>query len=476
MQVKSKGIEQKKKFSSRKMMFGKFRKLFLIGIGGAGMSGIAEVLHNLGFEISGSDSTPSEITEYLQSKGINIFSGHKADNIVDADVIVISSAIDNRNPELIKAAELGIPIIKRAEMLGELMRLKYSIGVAGTHGKTTTTSMIGRILQQSDSDPTIIVGGVVSEMGTGAALGSGEYLVAEADEYDKSFLAMYPTIAVVTNIEADHLECYGSFDNLKDAFLTFVNRVPFYGSVIISADDENIESIRGKISRPVVSFGFGPEADIQAVDIKVDSGISKFAVYHKEEMLGEITLHVPGKFNIANALAAIAAAFQLEIPFDDIASGLSLFSGVNRRFEILGVINEVIVVDDYAHHPTEISATLKMAKENYDRRLIVVFQPHLYSRTKNFVDEYAEALKLADVCILTDIYPAREKPIEGVSSELIKIKAEEKGYKNFEYVGKKINASPRLLKIAQPGDLIIIMGAGSITYIKDELLDGLKNG
>ncbi len=476
MQVKSKGIEQKKKFSSRKMMFGKFRKLFLIGIGGAGMSGIAEVLHNLGFEISGSDSTPSEITEYLQSKGINIFSGHKADNIVDADVIVISSAIDNRNPELIKAAELGIPIIKRAEMLGELMRLKYSIGVAGTHGKTTTTSMIGRILQQSDSDPTIIVGGVVSEMGTGAALGSGEYLVAEADEYDKSFLAMYPTIAVVTNIEADHLECYGSFDNLKDAFLTFVNRVPFYGSVIISADDENIESIRGKISRPVVSFGFGPEADIQAVDIKVDSGISKFAVYHKEEMLGEITLHVPGKFNIANALAAIAAAFQLEIPFDDIASGLSLFSGVNRRFEILGVINEVIVVDDYAHHPTEISATLKMAKENYDRRLIVVFQPHLYSRTKNFVDEYAEALKLADVCILTDIYPAREKPIEGVSSELIKIKAEEKGYKNFEYVGKKINASPRQLKIAQPGDLIIIIGAGSITYIKDELLDGLKNG
>lgn len=462
------------KFRCETVMFGKIKKLFFVGIGGAGMCGLAEVLHNLGFQVRGSDSVRGAVTDYLSGLGIGVYDGHASDNLEDAEVVVISSAIAEDNPEVVAARRRGLPIIKRAEMLGELMRLKFSIGVAGTHGKTTTTSMIGRILQRAEFHPTIIVGGIVSELGMGAALGSGDYLVAEADEYDRSFLAMYPSLAVITNLEADHLDCYDDMDDLKKSFLSFMNRVPFYGSVVLNADDNNLATMTDSLVRPHVTFGFGANADYRATDIKTGEGRSQFVVSHHEAPLGEIKINVPGRHNIANALAAVAACRELEVPFEAIADALLKFQTVARRFELIGEANDILLFDDYAHHPTEIRATLEMVRENYNRRLIVVFQPHLYTRTRDFANEFAEALSGADICILTDIYPAREQPIEGVTSELIKELAEKKGARSFEYVGTKDHAPGHVLKITRPGDLIITMGAGSITHVTEEILKGLK--
>ncbi|RKX27983.1 MAG: UDP-N-acetylmuramate--L-alanine ligase [Candidatus Zixiibacteriota bacterium] len=455
-------------------MFGKIRKLFFVGIGGAGMSGIAEILHNLGFEIRGSDCTPSDITAYLDKLGMDIYDHHGPENLGATDVVVISSAVGEDNPEVIEARRRGIPVIKRAEMLGELMRMKFSIGVAGTHGKTTTTSMIGKILQMGRYQPTIIVGGVVAELGTGAALDNGEYLVAEADEYDRSFLSMFPSMAVVTNLEEDHLDCYDGVDDLVNSFLTYMNRVPFYGSVIISADDERLTSLRDQIARPYVTFGFSVDADYRALKIKLRPERVQFAVYYRGDLLGEIVLRVPGRHNVANALAAVAACRELDVPFETIADGLRTFSGVSRRFEIVAEINDIMVVDDYAHHPTEIAATLNAAREVYDRRLIVIYQPHLFSRTRDFADELAEALALADKCLLADIYPAREKPIEGVTSQLIVDKAQAKGIGDFKYIGPRENAADEIATVAKPRDMVIIMGAGSITLIKHEVMDRLR--
>ena len=463
------------RFQSDKIMFGRFKRLYFVGIGGAGMSGIAEILHNLGYQVSGSDGTPSEITDYLKSKGIRINDSHDAANVREVDVLVISSAISQDNPEVIEARRHSIPVIKRAEMLGELMRLKFSVGVAGTHGKTTTTSMIGRILQQANYNPTLIVGGVVAELGTGAALGSGDYLVAEADEYDKSFLSMFPSMAVVLNVEPDHLECYDGMEDLKNSFLTYINRVPFYGSAIVSADDPNIRSFKDRISRPYATFGFTPQADYRPVNIQMGAGRTTFSVYHREELLGEIILRVPGRHNVANALAAIATARELDVPFVSIADALRTFRGVGRRFEIIGETNGVMVVDDYAHHPTELRATLAAARDLYpDRRVIAIFQPHLFSRTKQFVNEFAEVLALADKCLLTDIYPARELPIPGITSDTIRQAAAAKGIGDFNYVGVKENAIEAVLKIAKPGDIILTIGAGSITHIKKTILDRLQ--
>lgn len=461
-------------FKRDKIMFGKIRKLYFVGIGGAGMSGIAEILLNLGYQIKGSDSTPSEITDYLKDLGISIYNEHQSDNIKDVDVVVISSAIGDDNPEVIEARRCGIPVIKRAEMLGELMRLKYSIGITGTHGKTTTTSMIGKILQQGDYQPTIIVGGVVAELGTGAALGSSDYLVAEADEYDKSFLSMFPTVAVVTNLEADHLDCYADMEELKNSYLTYMNRVPFYGSVIISSDDKNLEEIKHGITRSVLTFGFSADADYRALNIKTAINQTTFTVYRQDELLGNIIIKVPGMFNVANALAALATCYELEVPFTTIADGLHAFGGVNRRFEIIGEVNGILLIDDYAHHPSEIKVTLETAKNIYKRRLIVVFQPHLYSRTQFFKKEFAQALSIADVCVLSDIYPAREKPIEGVTSELIIEEAKKLNIGNFMYVGVKKNVVEKIKALTREGDIIITMGAGSITYIKENILDVLK--
>ncbi|UCE23909.1 MAG: UDP-N-acetylmuramate--L-alanine ligase [Candidatus Zixiibacteriota bacterium] len=455
-------------------MFGKVKKLYFVGIGGAGMSGIAEILHNLGFEIKGSDNTPSEITQYLDGLGLTIFDEHRSENIRDVDVVVISSAVGEDNPEVVEARRQGVPVIKRAEMLGELMRLKFSIGVSGTHGKTTTTSMIGKILQHGKYHPTLIVGGVVAELGTGAALGSGDYLVAEADEYDKSFLSMFPSLAVVTNLEPDHLDCYDDMDDLIESFITYMNRVPFYGSVIISADDMNLSRIRSRIARPYQTFGFEAESDFRATDVSMESSRTVFAVHHRGDLLGEIIIKVPGMFNVANALAAVATCRELDVPFETIADGLLTFTGVSRRFEIIGEANDIVVVDDYAHHPSEIKATLEAAQSLYQRRVIVIYQPHLYSRTRDFKSDFARALSVADVCILTDIYPAREEPIEGISSAVIAQEASALGLGRFEYVGAKENAIEKIVSVTQPGDLVITMGAGSITLIKNKILDALR--
>lgn len=455
-------------------MFGKIKKLYFVGIGGSGMSGIAEILHNLGYQIQGSDISPGEITDYLSGLGVTVYSDHRAANIADSDVVVISSAVGEDNPEVVEARRLGIPVIKRAEMLGELMRLKFSIGVAGTHGKTTTTSMIGHVMQVARYQPTIIVGGIVAGLGTGAALGTGDYLVAEADEYDRSFLSMFPTMAVVTNLEADHMDCYEDMDDLTDSFLAYMNRVPFYGSVVIPADDENISRIRQQITRPYFTFGFDPEADFRALNLDLQPARSTFAVYRRGDLLGEIILHVPGRHNVANALATVAACYELEVPFETIADGLLSYRTVGRRFEIVGEVDNIIVVDDYAHHPTEVEATLRTAKEVYGRRVVVAFQPHLYSRTRDFAADFARALSLADVCVLVDIFPAREKPIEGITSELIAKEGVVQGIGQWRYVGPKEAAVDELARLAHPGDIVITMGAGSITRIKHDVLEALR--
>ena len=461
-------------FKRDKNMFGKIKKLFFVGIGGSGMSGIAEILHNLGYQIKGSDSSPSEITGYLENLGIKIFNEHKAANLEDIEVVVITSAVGEENPEVVEARRLGVPVIKRAEMLGELMRLKFSIGVSGTHGKTSTTSMIGKILQFGKYQPTIIVGGIVAELGTGAALGSGDYLVAEADEYDKSFLSMFPTMAVVTNLEADHLDCYDGEKDLIDSFVTYMNRVPFYGQVILSADDDNLSEIKHQISRPFQTFGTSIDADYRALNIQMEAGRTIFTVYKRGDLLGDIILKVPGEFNVMNAMAAIAACSELDVPFETIADGLLSFTGVGRRFEILGEVNDILFVDDYAHHPSEIKATLETAQKVYDRRVVVIYQPHLFSRTRDFRNDFAEALSIADETLLVDIYPAREKPIEGITSNIIVDDAKKLGYKNFEYIGPKENAIEKIKQIARPNDLIITMGAGSITLIRNQLMEVVK--
>lgn len=463
-----------KHFRRDKYMFGKIKNLYFVGIGGAGMSGIAEILHNLDYNITGSDTTLSEITEYLSKLGIEIYGEHKASNLKNADVVVISSAVGEDNPEVVEARRLGIPVIKRAEMLGELMRLKFSIGISGTHGKTTTTSMVGRILQHGNYQPTLIVGGIVAGLGTGASLGSGEYLVAEADEYDKSFLSMFPTMAVVTNIEADHLDCYDGLDDLTNSFVTYMNRVPFYGSVIIAADDPIVNSLKHLIKRPYFTFGYSIDADYRALNVSMVPGRTTFSVYQKGDLLGEIILRVPGKFNILNALAAIAVCRELEVPFETIADALMEFKGVGRRFEIIADENDILYVDDYAHHPSEIKSTLQMAKEVYNRRTIVIYQPHLFSRTRDFMDDFTEALNFADLKYLVDIYPAREKPIEGVTSEALVELAMKNGMNGFEYIGNRDNTAEALKKIIKPGDLVITMGAGSITLEKQNIMEVIK--
>lgn len=461
------------RFRNKKMIFGKIKELFFVGIGGAGMSGIAEILFNLGFKISGSDLYATEVTQRLESIGIPVFDQHAPDNIGSANVVVISSAVGEDNPEVFEAKRRGIAVIKRAEMLGELMRLKYSIGIAGTHGKTTVTSMIGKIMADAGLDPTVIVGGIVSGKGTGASLGNGEYLVAEADEYDRSFLAMYPSMAVITNIEPEHLDCYDGQEDMENCFVTYMNRVPFYGLVIYPTDDPITMRLYPRITRASVGFGFGSNADYQAVDVQLTEGGSRFKLFQRNNLLGEVTLKVPGRHNISNALAALASTMELEVPFEKAAAALNKFGGVQRRFEIKETVNDIMVIDDYAHHPTEIKATLETAK-SFNRRVIVIYQPHLFSRTERFHKEFAEALSLADIALLVDIYPAREKPIPGVTSEMIEKDGQENGYDNIRYIGAKENCLEEIAKISQAGDMIITMGAGTITRMAPVLIERLS--
>ncbi len=439
------------------------------------MSGIAEVLINLGYGVTGSDRAITDVTEHLSNIGAKISEGHSAENVKEADVLVYSSAVTPDNPEVQEAYRRKIPVIKRAEMLAELMRLKFGIAIAGTHGKTTTTSLAGAVLTEGGLDPTLIIGGKVRSLKTNAILGSSEYLVAEADEFDKSFLKLIPTIAIITNVESDHMDSYDSLDDLKDSFISFANKVPFYGRVIVCLDNPGVQEILSRIQRSLTTYGFNKQADIQAGNVEFSDGGVTFDVNFMKYKLGRIHLRIPGTHNVLNALAAISVGMELDIPFEKIKTGLENFTGVNRRFEIKGMFNDIMVVDDYAHHPTEIAATLDGARSGWPRRRIVaVFQPHLYSRTREFYMEFARSFFQVDVLVVTDVYPAREEPIPGVSGNLIAETAQTLGHREVHYVENKNDLPDFVFKILQPGDMVITIGAGDIWKYGIKLADLLK--
>ena len=443
-------------------MFKNIKKVHFVGIGGIGMSGIAEILLNQGFEISGSDRALSEVTSHLSDLGMKIYEGHSPENLKDADVLVYSSAVSLENSEVKAAFERKIPIIKRSEMLAECMRMKYGIGIAGTHGKTTTTSMVGLTLTEGGIDPTIIVGGKLSGLGgTNARLGDGEFIVVEADEFDRTFLKLTPTIAAITTLESEHLDTYKDLDDIKSAFVEFANKVPFYGFVVLCMDEPALQDIIPQINKKIFTYGLTSQADIRAVDITHNEFSSSFTVKYKSEELGKIKLKIPGIHNVKNSLVAICIAKELGIDFSVIKKALESFSGVYRRFEVK-YNKEILVIDDYAHHPTETSATLAGIRSGWDRRLIAVFQPHLYSRTRDFYQEFGRSFLNTDVFICTDVYPAREEPIDGVSGELIAEAARKFGHKNVIYVKDKNEVPEKLREIKKDKDIIITMGAGDI--------------
>ena len=460
-------------------MFKKYQHIHFVGIGGIGMSGIAEVLLNLGYHISGSDLRRSSITDRLENLGADIFEGHRAANIEGAQVVVISTAVRDDNPEVSEAVHKQIPVIPRAEMLAELMRLKYGIAIAGSHGKTTTTSMVASVLDRARVDPTIVVGGRVNTLGSNAKLGRGDFMVVEADESDKSFLKLSPTIAVVTNIDLEHLDFYQGIEEIRHYFLQFVNKVPFYGSVIICLDDPNIQLIIPQIARRVITYGLKAHAEISAADVRIsrEHFASDFAVRRKGEELGRISLHVPGEHNVCNALAAVAVGLELEIDFGVIAEGLESFRGTERRFQLKGLIETdgggILVVDDYGHHPTEIRATLAAAKLS-GRRLVVLFQPHRYTRTAALHEEFARAFYDADVVLLCDIYAASEDPIPGISSQMLAEEMERFGHRNVRYLGGLENGKEALLEAALPGDLVLTLGAGNVWRAGEDFLEAMR--
>jgi len=442
------------------------------------MSGIAEILIDEGFTITGSDRAASENTERLSQLGAKVSIGHAAENLDgDTDVLVYSSAVGPENPELLEAHKRKIPVIRRAEMLAEVMRLKYGIGVAGTHGKTTTTSMISLILLEGGVDPTVIVGGRLRGLaGSNARLGKGDFIVVEADEFDRSFLSITPTIAVLTTLETDHLDCYRDLEDIKSAFLQFAGKVPFYGFVVLCLDEPALQEIMPKIKKKIVTYGLNGQADLQALDLRHRQNTTRFSVFHHGRDLGEIEIQIPGTHNVENALAAIAVGLELNVPFPLVKSGIEKFTGVFRRWEVKAEVQEITVIDDYAHHPTEIKATLAGSKAGWRRRVVCIFQPHLYSRTRDFYDEFGRAFFNADVLVVTDVYPAREEPIQGVSGELIANAAKEFGHKQVHYVADKNNIPTFLMSIVRPGDIVITMGAGDIWRYGERFIERLRAG
>ena len=466
-------------------MLGKTRRVHFIGIGGIGMSGIAELLANLGYAVSGSDEKRSSVTERLASIGIQVAYGHAAAHIGDADVVVISSAVRSTNPEVVEAVRRQIPVIPRAEMLAELMRLRYAIAVAGAHGKTTTTSMIALMLERAGLDPTAVIGGRLSAFGGNARLGRGELMVAEADESDRSFLKLFPTIAVVTNIDYEHLESYGGFDDLQQAFVDFANNVPFYGAVVACVDDPNLAAVLPRLTRRVTTYGLDrSDADVTATGVSLGALSASAQVRRRGRRandpkaswteLGTLTLNVPGRHNLQNALAAVAVGLELGLSFSQIADGLRDFRGAERRFEVRGEANGVLIVDDYGHHPTEIAAVIEAASE-LKRRIIVAFQPHRFSRTAALMDAFGPALSRADHIVLTDIYAAGEDAIPGVTLDALST-AVRRSVKCPVDTAPRLEDVPAMLaRIVRPGDLVITLGAGSIGTIPERLLEVLSN-
>jgi UDP-N-acetylmuramate--alanine ligase len=450
--------------------FLRVKRLHFVGIGGIGMCGLAELLKSVGFEVTGSDLSLGETTERLTSLGINVHQGHRAENMSGADVVVYSSAVNETNPEVAAARSAGIPVIKRAEMLAEVMRVKRGIAIAGTHGKTTTTSMTGAVLMAAGLDPTIIVGGRMREVGT-ARLGHGEYLVAEADEFDRSFLALSPMLAVVNNIDLEHLDTYRDLADIQETFARFARSVPFFGAAILGLDDPNVQEIRPLVSRRVVTFGLTPQADVTVRDLALERAGSRFVVTAGRDFMGPIALRVPGLHNVKNALGALAVARELSIPFGIAARALEAFAGVIRRFEKKGERCGVVVIDDYAHHPTEVTATLAAARQSYpDRRLVALFQPHLYSRTKDFATAFGAAFLNADVLLVTPVYGSREAPREGVTGALVADAATARGHRAARYVPDRADIGGVLDEGLKEGDLLLTMGAGDVNQFGEEFL------
>ena len=454
-------------------MFRRIQHVHFVGIGGIGMSGIAEVLVNLGFRVSGSDAKRSVVTDRLQAMGVEFAEGHNGDNISDAQVVVRSTAVRGDNAEIVEAQRRSIPVIPRAEMLAELMRLKpHSVAVAGSHGKTTTTSMVATVLGHAGLDPTIVVGGVVGAFGSNAHLGTSDLMVVEADESDRSFLMLTPTIAVVTNIDREHMDYYHDMDDVRTCFTNFVNKVPFYGVSVLCLDDPNVQAIIPRVERRRMTYGLSAQADISARGIRYDQSFgSTFTVWRGGNTIGEVSLLVPGLHNVYNALAAIAVGFELDVAFEQIAEALGSFIGAGRRFQHKGEVGEVLVIDDYGHHPTEIKATLAAAKiGSSGRRIVVLFQPHRYSRTQDLMEEFARSFNNADSLFITDIYAASEEPIEGVTAEALTEAIKRFGHKDAHYIGPLETAAPTLRDHVQPGDLVLTLGAGTVSRVSEQLL------
>ncbi len=454
----------------RNPLFRKAQHIHFVGIGGSGMSGIAEVLLNLSFTVSGSDLARTPVTERLASLGARVFSGHEAAHIEGADVVVISSAVSSNNPEVVEARHRKVPVIPRAEMLGELMRMKYGVAIAGSHGKTSTTAMVAQVLSGGGLDPTIVIGGRLNILGSGAKLGSGDLMVAEADESDGSFLGLAPTIAVVTNIDAEHLNHYGSMEALVDAFAGFLNKVPFYGVGVVCLDDPQIQAIIPRLSRTLLTYGLASQADLVATNVELKGFDTRFEVTARGRWLGDVRLKVPGRHSVHNALAAIGVGLEFDLKFSDIAHHLAQFSGADRRFQLKGEVGNIMVVDDYGHHPTEIRATLSAAKEGWKRRTVVVFQPHRYTRVAALMEDFSRSFYQADVLIVTEIYRAGEEPIPGVTGETLAEAVTLHGHRQTLYA-KDLDEAGRLARKAlQPGDMLITLGAGDVWKVGERYL------
>ncbi len=457
-------------------MYKRYQHIHFVGIGGIGMSGIAELLLNMGYRVSGSDLRESEITRRLESLGARIHIGHDPKHVEGADVVVLSSAISEDNPEATAARKKGnVPVIRRAEMLAELMRLKYAVLVAGAHGKTTTTSMVATVLAGGGLDPTVIIGGRLNAWGTNAKLGEGEFVVAEADESDGTFLLLSPTIAVVTNIDLEHVDFYRDIDHIRETFLEFINKVPFYGQAVLCLEDENIQHLLPRIEKRLVTYGFSSQADFQARDVRSRGFKVTYRVFHRNRELGEMVLPIPGRHNVLNSLAAVAVGMELGVGWEDIRRGLQEMSGVQRRFHVKGEASGVLVMDDYGHHPTEIRAVLAALAESYpDRRKVVAFQPHRYTRTHGLMEQFAKCFYESDVLLVTEIYAAGESPIPGVSGRKLAEEVSRYGHHDITFCEDLEEMTDVLVKRVQPGDVVVTLGAGNVWQVGEWLLERLR--